>query len=133
MCQIEAHKDPFLRSIAYWVLEDYSRALDTLLEQPCNSPRAGANFGECDAGKPVYFFSFIYLFFFQFPSLRGEYVHFLNCLVLFFSVGMDAHLNLKVKCSTAGGKVESFVFTQCFSCLTIFGFVYLNAVSILDK
>uniref|UniRef100_A0A3B4BDG4 RAVE complex protein Rav1 C-terminal domain-containing protein n=1 Tax=Periophthalmus magnuspinnatus TaxID=409849 RepID=A0A3B4BDG4_9GOBI len=25
--------DPFLRSMAYWVLEDYSRALDTLIEQ----------------------------------------------------------------------------------------------------
>uniref|UniRef100_A0A3B4Z0K8 Dmx like 1 n=1 Tax=Stegastes partitus TaxID=144197 RepID=A0A3B4Z0K8_9TELE len=34
---IPAHKDPFLRSMAHWVLEDYSRALDTLLEQPANS------------------------------------------------------------------------------------------------
>lgn len=32
--QLPAHQDPFLRSTAYWVLEDYSRALDTLLEQP---------------------------------------------------------------------------------------------------
>uniref|UniRef100_A0AAY4DPT2 RAVE complex protein Rav1 C-terminal domain-containing protein n=1 Tax=Denticeps clupeoides TaxID=299321 RepID=A0AAY4DPT2_9TELE len=32
--QIDAHPDPFLRSIARWVLDDYSRALDTLLEQP---------------------------------------------------------------------------------------------------
>uniref|UniRef100_A0A668A5W7 Dmx like 1 n=1 Tax=Myripristis murdjan TaxID=586833 RepID=A0A668A5W7_9TELE len=32
-----AHQDPFLRSMAHWVLEDYSRALDTLLEQPANS------------------------------------------------------------------------------------------------
>uniref|UniRef100_A0A8C4IF75 Dmx like 1 n=1 Tax=Dicentrarchus labrax TaxID=13489 RepID=A0A8C4IF75_DICLA len=29
-----SHQDPFLRSMAHWVLEDYSRALDTLLEQP---------------------------------------------------------------------------------------------------
>uniref|UniRef100_H2LEH3 Dmx like 1 n=1 Tax=Oryzias latipes TaxID=8090 RepID=H2LEH3_ORYLA len=29
--QIPTHPDPFLRSIAYWVLEDYSRALDTLI------------------------------------------------------------------------------------------------------
>lgn len=58
MCQIEAHKDPFLRSIAYWVLEDYSRALDTLLEQPSNNPCAGATCGECNAGKSVYFFIF---------------------------------------------------------------------------
>ncbi|XP_035251721.1 dmX-like protein 2 isoform X3 [Anguilla anguilla] len=27
------HSDPFLRSIAFWVMKDYSRALDTLLEQ----------------------------------------------------------------------------------------------------
>ncbi|XP_040824651.1 dmX-like protein 2 isoform X12 [Ochotona curzoniae] len=27
------HPDPFLRSLAYWVMKDYSRALDTLLEQ----------------------------------------------------------------------------------------------------
>ncbi len=39
--QIQAHQDPFLRSMAYWVLEDYSRALDTLLEQPANSVSAG--------------------------------------------------------------------------------------------
>ncbi|XP_056227198.1 dmX-like protein 2 isoform X4 [Seriola aureovittata] len=27
------HPDPFLRSIAYWILKDYTRALDTLLER----------------------------------------------------------------------------------------------------
>ncbi|XP_061451733.1 dmX-like protein 2 isoform X7 [Rhineura floridana] len=27
------HPDPFLRSLAYWVMKEYSRALDTLLEQ----------------------------------------------------------------------------------------------------
>ncbi|KAF5905311.1 dmX-like protein 1 isoform X1, partial [Clarias magur] len=32
--QIPVHPDPFLRSMAYWVLDDYSCALDTLLEQP---------------------------------------------------------------------------------------------------
>uniref|UniRef100_A0A8B9KQK6 Dmx like 1 n=1 Tax=Astyanax mexicanus TaxID=7994 RepID=A0A8B9KQK6_ASTMX len=32
--QIPMHQDPFLRSMAHWVLDDYSRALDTLLEQP---------------------------------------------------------------------------------------------------
>ncbi|XP_055517092.1 dmX-like protein 2 isoform X3 [Leucoraja erinacea] len=31
------HPDPFLRSIAYWTLKDYSIALDTLLEQPTKS------------------------------------------------------------------------------------------------
>uniref|UniRef100_A0AAY4EI42 RAVE complex protein Rav1 C-terminal domain-containing protein n=1 Tax=Denticeps clupeoides TaxID=299321 RepID=A0AAY4EI42_9TELE len=27
------HPDPFLRSISYWIMKDYTRALDTLLEQ----------------------------------------------------------------------------------------------------
>lgn len=26
------HPDPFLRSIAYWIMKNYTRALDTLLE-----------------------------------------------------------------------------------------------------
>lgn len=37
--QMAAHQDPFLRSMAYWVLDDYSRALDTLLEQPNEGER----------------------------------------------------------------------------------------------
>ncbi|XP_056151109.1 dmX-like protein 1 [Lampris incognitus] len=41
--QIPAHQDPFLRSMAHWVLEDYSRALDTLLEQPSNSAGTGSS------------------------------------------------------------------------------------------
>lgn len=27
------HCDPFLRSMAYWILEDYSKALDTLIKR----------------------------------------------------------------------------------------------------
>lgn len=27
------HPDPFLRSIAYWIMKDYTLALDTLLER----------------------------------------------------------------------------------------------------
>lgn len=27
------HPDPFLRSIAYWIMKDYTQALDTLLER----------------------------------------------------------------------------------------------------
>lgn len=27
------HPDPFLRSIAFWIMKDYTRALDTLLER----------------------------------------------------------------------------------------------------
>ncbi|XP_075875590.1 dmX-like protein 1 isoform X2 [Nelusetta ayraudi] len=38
--QIQTHPDPFLRSIAHWVLEDYSGALDTLLEQPVKNTRS---------------------------------------------------------------------------------------------
>ncbi|CAB1321498.1 unnamed protein product [Coregonus sp. 'balchen'] len=40
-CQLPAHQDPFLRSMAYWVLEDYSRALHTLLGQPA-APNPGS-------------------------------------------------------------------------------------------
>ncbi|KAG8440494.1 hypothetical protein GDO86_006302 [Hymenochirus boettgeri] len=32
-CCTKLHPDPFLRSIAYWIMKDYSKALDTLLEQ----------------------------------------------------------------------------------------------------
>ncbi|KAL8203496.1 UNVERIFIED_CONTAM: DmX-like protein 1 [Gekko kuhli] len=31
---LNIHNDPFLRSMAYWILEDYSHALDTLIRQP---------------------------------------------------------------------------------------------------
>uniref|UniRef100_A0A667GEJ4 Dmx like 1 n=1 Tax=Lynx canadensis TaxID=61383 RepID=A0A667GEJ4_LYNCA len=31
---ISMHYDPFLRSMAYWILEDYSGALETLIKQP---------------------------------------------------------------------------------------------------
>ncbi|XP_077200473.1 dmX-like protein 1 isoform X2 [Paroedura picta] len=31
---LNIHNDPFLRSMAYWILEDYSHALDTLISQP---------------------------------------------------------------------------------------------------
>ncbi|KAM9311328.1 dmX-like protein 2 [Gastrophryne carolinensis] len=32
-CCTKLHPDPFLRSIAYWIIKDYTKALDTLLEQ----------------------------------------------------------------------------------------------------
>ncbi|XP_039214794.1 dmX-like protein 2 isoform X6 [Crotalus tigris] len=32
-CCTKLHPDPFLRSLAYWVVKEYTRALDTLLEQ----------------------------------------------------------------------------------------------------
>ncbi|CAD7688003.1 unnamed protein product [Nyctereutes procyonoides] len=31
---VNMHYDPFLRSMAYWILEDYSGALETLIKQP---------------------------------------------------------------------------------------------------
>ncbi|XP_042617430.1 dmX-like protein 1 isoform X3 [Cyprinus carpio] len=40
--QIAAHQDPFLRSMAYWVLNDYSRALDTLLEPNADTSHEGS-------------------------------------------------------------------------------------------
>ncbi|XP_036382466.1 dmX-like protein 1 isoform X2 [Megalops cyprinoides] len=59
-----AHQDPFLRSMAYWILEDYSRALDTLLEQPSASPdSAGHSQGAADTSpcQPEVFNFYTYL------------------------------------------------------------------------
>uniref|UniRef100_A0A3Q3KCG5 RAVE complex protein Rav1 C-terminal domain-containing protein n=1 Tax=Monopterus albus TaxID=43700 RepID=A0A3Q3KCG5_MONAL len=54
---IPAHRDPFLRSMAHWVLEDYSRALDTLLEQPANNARdENTDFQKIEAGSSVFNF-----------------------------------------------------------------------------
>ncbi|CAK6950671.1 dmX-like protein 1 [Scomber scombrus] len=49
--QIPAHHDPFLRSMAHWVLEDYSRALDTLLEQPAVSANSVSPESRSDTGS----------------------------------------------------------------------------------
>uniref|UniRef100_A0A8C6LVA4 Dmx like 1 n=1 Tax=Nothobranchius furzeri TaxID=105023 RepID=A0A8C6LVA4_NOTFU len=54
--RIPANPDPFLRSIAYWVLEDYSRALDTLIEQP--NQKSSSVMSACN---PEVFNFFIYL------------------------------------------------------------------------
>uniref|UniRef100_A0A3Q2TP24 Dmx like 1 n=1 Tax=Fundulus heteroclitus TaxID=8078 RepID=A0A3Q2TP24_FUNHE len=53
---IPVHPDPFLRSVAHWVLEDYSRALDTLIELPiqCSS-------SSMSACNPEVFNFYIYL------------------------------------------------------------------------
>ncbi|XP_061881524.1 dmX-like protein 1 isoform X3 [Entelurus aequoreus] len=45
--QIRMHQDPFLRSMAHWVMEDYSKALDTLLQRTANKTKSGAT----DAGS----------------------------------------------------------------------------------
>ncbi|KAF4110433.1 hypothetical protein G5714_009685 [Onychostoma macrolepis] len=39
--------DPFLRSMAYWVLDDYSRALDTLLEPNTDTSHEGTGSSPC--------------------------------------------------------------------------------------
>ncbi|KAB5567511.1 hypothetical protein PHYPO_G00233610 [Pangasianodon hypophthalmus] len=57
--QIPMHQDPFLRSMAYWVLDDYSRALDTLLEQP--NPNVDALHQESSPCKPEVFNFYTYL------------------------------------------------------------------------
>ncbi|TNN59137.1 DmX-like protein 1 [Liparis tanakae] len=49
--QIQVHQDPFLRSMAHWVLEDYSGALDTLLERPASGFSSGCTESKCDAGS----------------------------------------------------------------------------------
>ncbi|KAM9810580.1 dmX-like protein 1 [Neosynchiropus ocellatus] len=51
--QIPAHEDPFLRSIAHWVLEDYSRALDTLLVEPAIVSRSGPSETQSVAGSCI--------------------------------------------------------------------------------
>uniref|UniRef100_A0A8C5CXB7 Dmx like 1 n=1 Tax=Gadus morhua TaxID=8049 RepID=A0A8C5CXB7_GADMO len=45
---IEAHPDPFLCSMAHWVLEDYSSALDTLLQQPAADPGSPSSTSPCN-------------------------------------------------------------------------------------
>ncbi|XP_061116820.1 dmX-like protein 1 isoform X2 [Conger conger] len=55
----QAHQDPFQRSMAHWILEDYSRALDTLLEQPSPEPDTGAP--DTSPGHPEVFSFYTYL------------------------------------------------------------------------
>nr|XP_028604422.1 dmX-like protein 1 isoform X3 [Podarcis muralis] len=42
------HADPFLRSMAYWILEDYSHALDTLISQPILDEEDEGNVSRCN-------------------------------------------------------------------------------------
>lgn len=51
------HPDPFLRSIAYWITKDYTRALDTLLER---IPKEDdENPGEQVADISGYYYTFV--------------------------------------------------------------------------
>uniref|UniRef100_A0A672KKH7 Dmx like 1 n=1 Tax=Sinocyclocheilus grahami TaxID=75366 RepID=A0A672KKH7_SINGR len=54
--QIAAHQDPFLRSMAYWVLDDYSRALDTLLEPNADTSHEGERTGSSPCSPDVFNF-----------------------------------------------------------------------------
>nr|XP_033784929.1 dmX-like protein 1 isoform X1 [Geotrypetes seraphini] len=50
----DAHEDPFVRSMVYWILEDYSRALDTLLEESVKEA-GGEGIGISSACNPSVF------------------------------------------------------------------------------
>ncbi|XP_023368466.1 dmX-like protein 1 [Otolemur garnettii] len=45
---INTHYDPFLRSMAYWILEDYSGALETLIKQPVREDDDQATTSSCN-------------------------------------------------------------------------------------
>lgn len=58
----QMHQDPFFRSMAYWILEDYSKALDTLLEQPVREEDDAGPTGKLDNKHGfACFYLFIYL------------------------------------------------------------------------
>ncbi|XP_037365371.1 dmX-like protein 1 isoform X2 [Talpa occidentalis] len=45
---INMHYDPFLRSMAYWILEDYSSALETLIKQPVREDSDQVTMSACN-------------------------------------------------------------------------------------
>ncbi|XP_006873256.1 PREDICTED: dmX-like protein 1-like [Chrysochloris asiatica] len=45
---VNTHCDPFLRSMAYWILEDYSSALETLIRQPVREDHGQAMMSACN-------------------------------------------------------------------------------------
>uniref|UniRef100_A0A8C8R945 Dmx like 1 n=1 Tax=Pelusios castaneus TaxID=367368 RepID=A0A8C8R945_9SAUR len=53
------HCDPFLRSMAFWILEDYRRALDTLIKQPAGNEEDGS--GTSSSCDPSVFNFYNYL------------------------------------------------------------------------
>ncbi|XP_074184675.1 dmX-like protein 1 isoform X4 [Rhinolophus sinicus] len=55
---INMHYDPFLRSMAYWILEDYSSALETLIKQPVREDDEEAVMSAC---SPAVFNFYNYL------------------------------------------------------------------------
>ncbi|XP_029115252.1 dmX-like protein 1 isoform X2 [Scleropages formosus] len=58
----EIHQDPFLRSMAHWILEDYGLALDTLLVQPSpQSDMIPGSIAILSPGHPEVFNFYTYL------------------------------------------------------------------------
>uniref|UniRef100_A0A3Q2XH75 Dmx like 1 n=1 Tax=Hippocampus comes TaxID=109280 RepID=A0A3Q2XH75_HIPCM len=57
--QIPMHPDPFLRSMAHWVLEDYSKALDTLLEQTPSKAKSGSSSASSSNAEVFNFYTFL--------------------------------------------------------------------------
>lgn len=55
-CPQAAHPDPFVRSMAYWRLKDYSAALGTLLEVGLGGQRAAPSASEYGANPSVFNF-----------------------------------------------------------------------------
>nr|XP_021509572.1 dmX-like protein 1 [Meriones unguiculatus] len=55
---INAHHDPFLRSMAHWILEDYTAALETLIKQPATEDEDQVMMSACN---PVVFNFYNYL------------------------------------------------------------------------
>ncbi|XP_075397536.1 dmX-like protein 1 isoform X2 [Tenrec ecaudatus] len=55
---INMHCDPFLRSMAYWILEDYGSALETLIRQPVREDHDQAMMSDC---SPAVFNFYNYL------------------------------------------------------------------------
>ncbi|KAL1773749.1 dmX 1 isoform X3 [Sigmodon hispidus] len=55
---INAHHDPFLRSMAHWILEDYSAALETLIKQPVTEDEDQVMMSACN---PIVFNFYNYL------------------------------------------------------------------------
>lgn len=49
LLNINMHYDPFLRSMAYWILEDYSSALETLIKQPIREDDGKLYFSDVNA------------------------------------------------------------------------------------
>uniref|UniRef100_A0A8C2P311 RAVE complex protein Rav1 C-terminal domain-containing protein n=1 Tax=Capra hircus TaxID=9925 RepID=A0A8C2P311_CAPHI len=57
LLNINMHYDPFLRSMAYWILEDYSSALETLIKQPITKDDGNGLAGTINLSERRLFFT----------------------------------------------------------------------------